>query len=1814
MVKSLQARHNPRKLRGEAMAVTENMLIDIQVKTEDTAKSVNDLKKQIDDLNKSMKANNSIVNESGKFAAELAITHSVIARQFAAQNKLISQKFDELNKAQLQINTTIKGVKSNIVASNDAIANSFESTDRAIQQSVLTNDKLASSYEVITKVNDDIERQVKNNESVWKSLFFTLSSGATAVLLLRNNLSSVTTVLNSSLSVVKAFSPLTADILAKSFGQLAARISTPLMGIQMVLESTFRFLKTTLSSILPDTNKFIKALGEALPNSISKTMNGVAILTPALIGLGYQVEKIDNKFAKTTGKIMMLAGALMGGVTTIITAIGIKIGDMMQESGIKLLKTAEQSVSKFKEFSDAFKSFTDNLNKSLASMTGSMTGSLEQWNDVMRKTYAKTQYTKTEIVKAIDQIVKKAPSLGLSFEESVAILQRSIDLAAKNNKGLLETTETIIKAIDGQSEAMASLGISTDNLNDKYDVLLASSSLVANQLNESQIELARFVLVMDETAFSIGAAEEQSNTLENSLKKLDKTWETISLKIGQGSFFLKMYNRIAQTLKNTLDSLKVSVVSSIPTSFIEAVGGAGAVLKDLAGIILYLSGTFIKYSLIIIALAASFKSLNFFLTTFLGMSISLTSTMTYLLGVVAPIIAIFLTLGAAINELYEDSKDFRDLVDSILPVFDQTSAGAKDTATAFEWLGKTIKSTTKIFVDFAKFLVVGFAQAVLVAQLAIIKLREIMANKEDSEVFNMMMLDVASRLKSINKIAQNTGNSLLSVFGLGTAIAAESVDKMNKKIDATQSLTSKLSFKTEQFREEVKSLANEINKNLDLDRLKTSIMGTDFEKTIAEYSAIKKQIDEVYKLKLDKSATAKELAELEIKYAEKTFQIEKMRLDTLEKIVTQRKNLEIEILKASGKNIQAIKIETTEQLKELEKQIEGLNKLGTARLEDIKLLEETKELLKKSQEGKINEERLRSLSKAIDAERLLGDIKRETNRIEQNVVEELKARILVRESEIQKMEQSLKASNDYYGRSKIAIQEAKKAVSMMLESGTGRLQTDIIDEMKKKQQDLQDTINKDLLTQAENIELSYQKELQLLEVTKSRIEAQGLMNDQIRQQFEDMDSLLQKQKDIQLKKAPGQEAEALEKTGADIAGSITGAFSTGAMGMVTGAMGMVSAVVDVVDKILDFVPQLINKIAGIFDKITQLPMVLLSSIKNLARAITQSITDALPNLMKALPEIIDVILTLLFEGIPDAIDNLIAQLPDLIQMISDRLPYLVEKLVAGLISNSPRIAISLTMAMIKLLPMLWREMFKYFLKLPKIIVNGIVEGLKQLVNIFKGISIKGPDTKKMVDNLQLGMKSVTKTLTGESSKLFSVMDLGTASKAQEAIDTMKDQIYEGAKKGVDYLTMWWRKLLAELQKLWDGLVSAWRKVWEWISQVWGELVRAGKAIFEFLKTVWDEVIKALQPIFDGLKAMWEWVLNKLGEIWAGVKALWEWIFEGLQSAWNALTEAWNKITEVLSSVWEKLKGVGSSIWESFKEAVSNGFGFFKDLGSKIWEGLKSGLSEIGNFVQDIFNKLNPMNLFERIFKIDYKGKGTVESALNIDVPFANFAKGGLVPGNPIVKGDSFLNDRILALLSPGEAIIPRSLMEDPATKAVINSVLSGQISPLGLWKGGISIGGKNIISVGDKGISVGDTTISSANDLLDAAGQAFGNFWGKVKEEVYGMVMKMFEANKFHTGGLVPAFAGGGEVPAMLNPGEFVLNRSATQGLGLNLLNSMNRGGGIAQPNITLNIEINTTQPIDDVFFRNTLMPRIKDDIKRRTLNGEFIISSKGVR
>jgi len=213
----------------------------------------------------------------------------------------------------------------------------------------------------------------------------------------------------------------------------------------------------------------------------------------------------------------------------------------------------------------------------------------------------------------------------------------------------------------------------------------------------------------------------------------------------------------------------------------------------------------------------------------------------------------------------------------------------------------------------------------------------------------------------------------------------------------------------------------------------------------------------------------------------------------------------------------------------------------------------------------------------------------------------------------------------------------------------------------------------------------------------------------------------------------------------------------------------------------------------------------------------------------------------------------------------------------------------------------------------------------------------------------------------------------------------------------------------------------------------------------------------------------------------------------------------DEIDKNYSDMLSHLGSVTRSFVNSINTALSN----------TLVNTFKGKIKTLGGFVKSFFNELKEqfIRLVAKIaaekiilyFKNSWAndrnkdGQGFVEKLLGIDIPFLKFAHGtiwgsgryGIVPGSARVAGDSFENDVVPALISPGEAVIPRSVVQQhrPLVEAlvqkaqisdVINSVLPVKKFGFGGWVGSAV---HNI--VGGVGHAVSDTFKSIKETLSD---------------------------------------------------------------------------------------------------------------------------------
>lgn len=368
---------------------------------------------------------------------------------------------------------------------------------------------------------------------------------------------------------------------------------------------------------------------------------------------------------------------------------------------------------------------------------------------------------------------------------------------------------------------------------------------------------------------------------------------------------------------------------------------------------------------------------------------------------------------------------------------------------------------------------------------------------------------------------------------------------------------------------------------------------------------------------------------------------------------------------------------------------------------------------------------------------------------------------------------------------------------------------------------------------------------------------------------------------------------------------------------------------------------------------------------------------------------------------------------------------------------------------------------------------------------------------------------------------------------------------------------------------------------------------AQKGFFDYLKEAWDNVIRMLTDFFAKVpKMIWEGLMDGIGFLVEWGKKIWEGLWSSMKGAWNSVMDLFGSIG---MAIWNTLKS-----YFNIKLLFGDPAQYFENLGNSIWTGLKKGLDSLSKFFTDMFDKLNPASLIQKIFKFDDPKPGKVETALGINIPIVTFATGGMVPGDAPMPGDHPMNDRVLAYLSPGEAVIPRSLMSNPNIAGLVGQLLNAPH----FWLGNDIV--KTVEKAGGDTANAAKTAGGQAADVYKEIQDLILNpLWNQVWPQVQKMVMKGFESNKFHRGGIV-GYSNGG-----------IIGGNVQRYAGGGVVSSGSSGSGIGRLNMppvynfTFNVSSGANFDRDAV---KKIMPEVIETLRRESRNGTYVIKQNGVR
>jgi TP901 family phage tail tape measure protein len=642
----------------------------------------------------------------------------------------------------------------------------------------------------------------------------------------------------------------------------------------------------------------------------------------------------------------------------------------------------------------------------------------------------------------------------------------------------------------------------------------------------------------------------------------------------------------------------------------------------------------------------------------------------------------------------------------------------------------------------------------------------------------------------------------------------------------------------------------------------------------------------------------------------------------------------------------------------------------------------------------------------------------------------------------------------------------------------------------------------------------------------------------------------------------------------------------------------------------------------------------------------------LADLLKTLNRLPNMILG----NVPVMIEEIVKQLPDAI-------PQALQHVLLSTATIVPKVLRAIIKSVFS--KELWRDMWKSFVDTFK----EQVKEVKDMINeLFTGEFDLGETIKEALDPTEL-----QKTLTGVSDELFGVIDVMGIQKAED----VGTQITDAVKRSLDWIGQAWEKIKQAARWVYDMMLAPFvdqlKAAWTFIdTSILKPSVDAIKIAWRWVyDTFLAPFITSMRTVWQFAQSLWSPFLDSLDAIWRFAKG----VFTDPVGAWNTLVVDFKSVSEKFTaSLLEtttrfsnEVGETGKRIWEAFKTAVASSGTFFETLGGRIWNGVTALATSTAYIFENMGRKIWAAfqgdvafdfmrNVGLEIWKGFYNG---IVSAWGFFASIGTQIWNGLVGSAQAAWGWVYaIGTQIWYGLYNGIVGV-WSFFASIGTQIWSGVVGAAQgawdwIYAIGtqIWYGLFNGMNAALFWFQEKGTAMweafkaGLATIGAFgtriwNGFVDSVGSWFFNA-GKVIWEGFKSVatnvpgvsntnvggIELDPRKWFAKGGIVrPLYAEDGTlvpftpqgtdtVPAMLTPGEFVLQRAAVQRLGVGLLDKLNRGTAIQSDNgsVVVNLNITTEQPIDERFIRSKIMPTIKEELRRSSIDGRRILAPSGVR
>lgn len=423
-------------------------------------------------------------------------------------------------------------------------------------------------------------------------------------------------------------------------------------------------------SLLTGLTKVVSGLSAALVVSppigqgLFGTISKLSFASAGLFALAAALETTNNKFADTAASAARFASILTGGLSAALGFAVLKVSDLAFQFGTRLVTSLQASRDKANEFISS----QNILNKVIENynvVTGGAVGSTEDWQKTIDKLSTSLNISTKELNKSAQEVISVGSQIGLTSEQMQKLTKVSAEYAKVNKKDVFNTSLAVVKALNGNAQAVQALGIKLNETAVQQFAFSEGITKSFNQLTENEKVQLRFNKLLKQYKNITGIAAVAAGQLSDQENALNVTVEKLNANFGAGVAIVENYNLASKALN--------VIAGTLNEGFVEATG----FLSALGARFLQVTGFLVNFGFKIFVVLKAFKLLQ----TVLDANISTTTLLTKKIGFLnVSIVDLVKNLSrgrVGLNELVGAGNKARGVVSSLLkPLLAFKSSGS----------------------------------------------------------------------------------------------------------------------------------------------------------------------------------------------------------------------------------------------------------------------------------------------------------------------------------------------------------------------------------------------------------------------------------------------------------------------------------------------------------------------------------------------------------------------------------------------------------------------------------------------------------------------------------------------------------------------------------------------------------------------------------------------------------------------------------------------------------------------------------------------------------------------------------------------------------------------------------------------------------------------------------------------------------------------------------------------------------------------------------------------------------------------------------